>query len=218
MENTLSTRPRHYTAQSARLSLRHVPNALTVGRILAAPVFGVLLLHGGGTADWRTGIVFALAALTDQIDGCLARRWQAESRFGALADPLADKLIIGTALVALVHLDRISGWTLLVLVVRQAVLWGARAHARGRYGFPVSSLARVSAWVLYAALGMIIVTRPTVAWPPLLLWVGVALALAEVVPYGNVIRRNTRATGDRVALDVVKDQATTGRGRRWTKG
>ena len=191
LESRLLT-PRRYPHWPPQPPLRYVPNALTVGRIFAAPVFGILLLRAGDGRDWRAGILFAVAAITDQVDGCLARRWQVESRFGALADPLADKLIIGIAIAVLVHAHRVSAWAFLLLLARQAALWGVRMYARGRYGFPVSRMAKTSAWVLYAILGVIVVSDPATRWPQWILWFGIALALAEIVPYGNVIWAHAR--------------------------
>lgn len=165
---------------------------MTVGRILVTPVFGIVLLRAGDGQDWWAGILFGVAAVTDQIDGWLARRWRVESRFGALADPLADKLIIGTAFVVLVDADRIPVWAFVLLLARQAALWGTRMHVRGRYGFPVSRMAKVSAWVLYAALWVIMVTDPATWWPQLFLWAGIALGLAEVRLYADIIRQHER--------------------------
>ena len=76
---------------------RFIPNALTIARFIAIPVFVWLYLEAGDGAAWGAGIFFAAAALTDQVDGYLARRWHVESRFGTVADPLADRLMIGTA-------------------------------------------------------------------------------------------------------------------------
>ncbi|NES28118.1 hypothetical protein GCE86_08780 [Micromonospora terminaliae] len=202
-------------------SRRHLPNALSIGRILITPIFGVTLIQAGDGHSWRAGALFGAAALTDQIDGWLARRWRAESRLGALVDPLADKLIIGTAMVVLMHAGRIPEVAFALVLLRQGVLWGARAYSRGRYGFPVSRMARASAWVLYASLWLIIITPPGTRWPLGLFWVGIALALAEVWPYTQVLRRHSRRPSDTVpgAADLV-DQGGQLRDRRdaaWTR-
>ena len=76
---------------------RSIPNALTIARFGAIPVFAWLYLEAGDGPAWGAAIFFAAAAFTDQLDGYLARRWQVESRFGTVADPLADRLMIGTA-------------------------------------------------------------------------------------------------------------------------
>jgi phosphatidylglycerophosphate synthase len=86
---------------SWREARRHVPNALTIARFAAIPVFACLYLRAGDGPAWGAGIFFAAAALTDQVDGYLARRWSVQSAFGTVADPLADRLMIGTAVVLL---------------------------------------------------------------------------------------------------------------------
>ena len=87
--------------------LRQLPNALTILRFAAIPLFVVLLVRDQDGPSWPAGIVFALAAITDQLDGWLARRWQVESAFGKVADPLADRLMIDVAVVLLVVYDRL---------------------------------------------------------------------------------------------------------------
>ena len=79
--------------------VRQIPNALTLIRFAAIPLFVWLLLDERTGPSWPAGIVFGLAAITDQLDGYLARRWHVESQFGKVADPLADRLMIDTAVV-----------------------------------------------------------------------------------------------------------------------
>src|ERR687895_991526 len=86
---------------------RQLPNALTIVRFAAIPVFAWLYLAAGDGPAWGAGLFFAGAALTDQVDGYLARRWHVESRFGIIADPLADRLMIGTAVVLMWATGRI---------------------------------------------------------------------------------------------------------------
>jgi CDP-diacylglycerol---glycerol-3-phosphate 3-phosphatidyltransferase len=100
----------------------NVANALTVVRLLLVPVFGALLLHRHGhVASWRVGAfgVFAVAAFTDRIDGEIARRRHLVTEFGKLADPIADKALIGTALVGLSWLGRLPWWLTGLIVVRE---------------------------------------------------------------------------------------------------
>ena len=93
-------------AATARLQ-QQLPNALTLARLVVIPVFAVLLLTSDGGRSWAAAIVFGAAALTDQIDGFLARRWRVESSFGKIADPLADRLLIDTAVILLWHAGRL---------------------------------------------------------------------------------------------------------------
>src|SRR6185503_13848131 len=102
--------------------LRQLPNALTILRFAAIPLFIVLLVRDQDGPSWPAGIVFALAAITDQLDGWLARRWQVESAFGKVADPLADRLMIDVAVVLLVVYDRLPWIALLVIGARDLFL------------------------------------------------------------------------------------------------
>ena len=81
--------------------LAQLPNALTMLRLALIPLFIALFLRADDGHSWAAGIVFAVAGITDQVDGWLARRWQVESRFGRLADPLADRLMIDAAVILL---------------------------------------------------------------------------------------------------------------------
>jgi CDP-diacylglycerol--glycerol-3-phosphate 3-phosphatidyltransferase len=100
----------------------NLANALTVSRLLLVPVFAALLFAGdGGETGWRVAAcaVFALASLTDRIDGEVARRRQLVTDFGKLADPIADKALIGTALVGLSLLGELAWWVTVVVLVRE---------------------------------------------------------------------------------------------------
>src|SRR4051794_10704397 len=84
-------------ARAVPAPLAAIPNALTIFRLICVPVYIVLILDSDGGHSWPAAIVFGVAAVTDQIDGWLARRWRVESEFGKVADPLADRLMIDAA-------------------------------------------------------------------------------------------------------------------------
>lgn len=108
--------------------LRKLPNQLTWLRIACIPVVVILMLEGATvtdgmpfvptTVDILAAVVFALAAITDFFDGWLARRFGVESVLGKLLDPLADKLLIVSALIILVEKHRLAGWIAVILIVR----------------------------------------------------------------------------------------------------
>src|SRR3977135_4577325 len=97
----------------------NVPNVLTVIRILLVPVLVVALLEKTGGGDLLAAIVFAVASLTDAIDGYLARSRNSVTTFGKLMDPIADKLLIIPALVGLVSLDRLEAWVVEGIISRE---------------------------------------------------------------------------------------------------
>jgi CDP-diacylglycerol--glycerol-3-phosphate 3-phosphatidyltransferase len=100
---------------------RYIPNALTALRFALVPVFIVLMVKASGGHSWAAGVVFAIAGITDQVDGALARRWHVESEIGKYADPLADRLMIDSA-VLLLYLDDRLPWPALVIVFGRDVL------------------------------------------------------------------------------------------------
>jgi len=106
--------------------LAHVPNALTVSRILLIPVFVVFFLEPTPERSLYAAAVFGLAALTDAVDGYLARRWGQVTRLGKLLDPIADKLLILTALFLLVGFDVVEAWVAIVLAGRELFVTGLR--------------------------------------------------------------------------------------------
>lgn len=163
---------------------RHVPNALTIVRFAAVPVFAWLYLRAGDGAAWGAGVFFAGAAITDQIDGFLARRWHVESRFGTIADPLADRLMIGTAVVLMWATGRIPLLVAAVVVGRDlALVVGYRLLNPRGLELEVTFLGKLATWVLYASLAFALVTAEGTAWPLVLVWIGVALALLAGLQY-----------------------------------
>jgi cardiolipin synthase (CMP-forming) len=163
---------------------RHVPNGLTLARFAAIPVFAWLYLRAGDGPAWGAGIFFAAAAFTDQVDGYLARRWHVESRFGRVADPFADRLMIGVAVILMWATGRIPLVAALVIIARDLLLVvGYKVLAPVGYELEVTFLGKLATWVLYASLGLVLVTEEGTRWPLVLLWIGIALALGAAVQY-----------------------------------
>src|SRR3954454_25260233 len=106
-----------------------IPNLLTVFRILLVPVLVTALLSGLEIGDTLAAIVFVIASLTDALDGWLARRNETVTTFGKLMDPLADKLLVTSALVSLVALDRVQAWVAMVIIAREFAVTGLRQMA-----------------------------------------------------------------------------------------
>ena len=156
-----------------------IPNALTIARFAAIPAFVVLEAPAEGGKSWAAAIVFAAAALTDQLDGWLARRWHVESRFGTVADPLADRLMIDAAVVLLWYHGRLPWLALILILARDLVLVAGYKLVMPRgYELSVSFLGKLATWVLYASLALMLVTAEGTDLPYVLFWVGLGLALA----------------------------------------
>jgi CDP-diacylglycerol--glycerol-3-phosphate 3-phosphatidyltransferase len=169
--------------------VRKIPNALTVLRFIAIPVFVWLLFQDEEGPSWAAGAVFGLAAITDQLDGYLARRWQVESQFGKIADPLADRLMIDTAVVLLVALDRLP-WVALLILVRDVLLVGGYKVVVPRgYEFEVSWVGKIATWGLYASIALVLVTEKATWWPLACFWVSLALAVVAAAQYVLKARR-----------------------------
>jgi CDP-diacylglycerol--glycerol-3-phosphate 3-phosphatidyltransferase len=163
--------------------LAQLPNALTLFRLGLIPVFAALVLAADEGKSWPAAIVFAVAGVTDQVDGFLARRWDVESAFGKVADPLADRLMIDVAVILLWHADRLP-WVALAIPARDVLLIAATPLAvRRGYRFEVNLLGKAATWLLYASLAFVMVTSPDAHWPLWIFWTGFALAVASLVPY-----------------------------------
>jgi CDP-diacylglycerol--glycerol-3-phosphate 3-phosphatidyltransferase len=117
----------------------NVPNVLTVTRILLVPVLVVALLEKTGGGDLLAAIVFAIASLTDAIDGYLARSRNWVTTFGKLMDPIADKLLIVAALIALVSLGRLEAWVAMVIIAREFAVTVLRVAAGAGQGVVISA-------------------------------------------------------------------------------
>lgn len=105
----------------------NIPNALTVGRILIIPVFILLLtLWQGPMSQMIAALIFALASLTDYLDGYLARKWKVVSNFGKFADPMADKILVMTAFIMLVELKIAPAWVVAIIICRELAVTGLR--------------------------------------------------------------------------------------------
>jgi CDP-diacylglycerol--glycerol-3-phosphate 3-phosphatidyltransferase len=169
---------------AARAPLAHIPNALTVARLVALPVYVVLMLGADDGYSWPAALVFGAAGVTDRLDGWLARRWRVQSAFGKVADPLADRLLIDAAVVLLWLDGRLPWAALAIVLVRDALLLaGYKVVVPLGYDFSVNLLGKAATLLLYTALAFTMVTRPGTDWPLVIFWVGVALAVAAAALY-----------------------------------
>ena len=110
----------------------NLPNKLTILRVIMIPFFVVLLLYDGGSqASLRlaAAVVFILASLTDLLDGKIARKYNLVTNFGKFMDPLADKLLVCSALICLIELGQLPAWMVIVIISREFIISGFRLVA-----------------------------------------------------------------------------------------
>jgi len=117
--------------EETALIIFNVPNLLSLSRILSVPVFIVLMLDPSPVRALAAGVVFSLASATDWLDGYLARKWGQVTKMGKLLDPIADKILIMSALVILVELrpEIVHSWMAILIIGREFAVTGLRAIA-----------------------------------------------------------------------------------------
>ncbi|WP_290851666.1 CDP-diacylglycerol--glycerol-3-phosphate 3-phosphatidyltransferase [Gordonia sp. (in: high G+C Gram-positive bacteria)] len=166
----------------------NIANALTVFRIVLVPVFVVLLFVGGGDETvWRVSafVVFAVAAFTDQLDGRLARKLNLVTDFGKMADPIADKALIGAALLSLSLLGDLPWWVTVVILAREIGVTLLRFWVL-RYGvIPASRGGKLKTLLQSVAIGLFVLPLAgawhTAAW--VLMIAAVVATVATGVDY-----------------------------------
>ncbi len=170
--------------------VRQLPNALTVLRLIAIPFFIVLLWQAEGGHSLAAGILFAAASTTDWLDGYLARRFEVQSRFGRIADPLADRVLITSAVLLLLWHDRLPLVAVVLLLGRDLILFaGFKLAAERGYELSVVYIGKTATFILMVALTCVMVTGPAADWPLVAVWVGVALAIAAGAVYVATVGR-----------------------------
>jgi CDP-diacylglycerol--glycerol-3-phosphate 3-phosphatidyltransferase len=193
----------------------NLPNALTVARIFLVPLLVVVLLTKfegrlilGVRKELVGAAIFAVASLTDWLDGYLARRRQQVTTLGQLMDPLADKLLITAALVSLVQMDLAPAWMVAVILGRELAVTVLRSLAYGRgVTIPASPLGKVKMVAQVVAILLLILGRDHLAgfevvgqWA---LWVAVGTAVVSALDYyrryGQMV--NPKPTGLEGATD-----------------
>ena len=162
----------------------NLPNLLTVLRIMLVPVLVVALLGNTPAGDVLAAIVFALASLTDFVDGYLARSRGSVTTFGKLMDPLADKLLVVGALLCLVSLHRLEGWVAMVIIARELAVTVLRAGAaQGGTIIAASMLGKVKTCVQIAAILAVIAVHESTLWVSLLVYFAVAITVLSGLEY-----------------------------------
>jgi CDP-diacylglycerol--glycerol-3-phosphate 3-phosphatidyltransferase len=190
----------------------NLPNVLTLLRILLVPVLVVALLDETANGDLLAAIVFALASVTDAMDGYLARTRNAITTFGKLMDPIADKLLIIAALVVLVSLHRLAGWVAMVIIARELTVTVTRMQAT-QHGVVIAAnlWGKAKTIVQVAAIFFLIaVGEPSPGWVDGLVYGMVAITIVSGVDYFFGLRRVLREAEARGAEAAAAAPAKPG--------
>jgi len=148
------------------LKLNTLPNWLTIGRLLAAPAIILLTMWPGKVLGISAAIVFSIAAITDILDGYYARKTGQVSEFGMLIDPIADKVIVASALVMMVHLQRVPAWMVALIISREFAVSGLRAFSGTRgLVIPANMMGKVKTTLQVLALIGLMVDYPFLGIP-----------------------------------------------------
>jgi len=167
----------------------NVANLVTIGRIALVPFFAAaLLVDGGESVLWRViaTVIFVAAALTDKVDGYLARRHDLVTSLGALLDPIADKLLIGTALVILSSFGELPWWITVVILVREVGITVLRfALLSGATTLPVSRGGKLKTVLQSVAIAIYLLPLSTLPdWNSVVAAIAMGLAVAITVVTG----------------------------------
>ena len=140
--------------------LKKIPNILTIGRIIIVPFFVLAFYLPGFYGDLTACVLFVIASFTDFLDGMLARMMGEESKLGELLDPIADKIIVATALILLVMSGTIRHYEVIaaiIILTREILISGLREFlARGRIKLPVTNLAKLKTFLQMVAISLLL--------------------------------------------------------------
>jgi CDP-diacylglycerol--glycerol-3-phosphate 3-phosphatidyltransferase len=185
----MTASPRPEDAKSSvpvrsRRAKRELPNWLSLFRLLSSPALAVLLLIDAEGLRFVTATIFGLAAITDYLDGYLARRWQVVSTIGVFIDLAADKILVSTVLIVLVGTGAVPSWMAAVIVAREFVISGLRSQAAAS-GIVISA-SQLGKWktavTLVALLAALLFPMHS---PPI--WVQIGLWLATIITVVSAI-------------------------------
>ena len=210
----------------------NLPNALTIARIFFVPllvaalveqsfsvrVFGTTITH-----EWLALAIFLVAAATDLLDGYLARRWGQVTTIGTLLDPIADKLLISSALISLVQVNAVAGWMVILIVGREFAISGLRSIAAAEgYTIRASDLGKTKMVAQVTAISFLLVSihHPEIAtlsyW---MMWVVVLFAVLSAIGYFSKfwrkvdIRIKTRRRRELLRIERRRKMSAMGQGR-----
>lgn len=162
--------------------MKELPNILTLIRIGLIPLLLIALYMSSVTSYWVAAILFTFAILTDYLDGVLARSMGAQSSFGRVLDPIADKLLVASTLMMLVYFDRAPIIPAILIVCREIIVSGLREYlSEFKVSIPVTKLAKIKTAIQFFAI-LVLILGEEATTIPLLYYVGeIALWVAALL-------------------------------------
>lgn len=175
----------------------NLPNKLTMFRVILIPFFVFFMLtdYVGEASKWIALGIFILASLTDLLDGKIARKYNLVTNFGKFMDPLADKLLVCSALICLVDLDRIPSWIVIIIIAREFVISGFRLIASDNgvviaasyWGKFKTTFQMIMVCLMIADISRIAIVTQVV------MWIALALTVISLIDY---LWKNRAVMGD----------------------
>ncbi|HEX3880463.1 MAG TPA: CDP-diacylglycerol--glycerol-3-phosphate 3-phosphatidyltransferase [Bryobacteraceae bacterium] len=193
----------------------NLPNTLTIARIFFVPLLvaalvqtrdGITLGRFHVTNDWLALAIFLVAALTDLMDGYLARRWRQVTTIGTLLDPIADKMLVSAALISLVQVGVLPAWMCILIICREFAVTGLRSIAAAEgYTIKANDLGKTKTISQVAAISAMLVSIRHVVWLPVamaLMWLVVFFSMLSAISY---FRKFWRKIDERIKLRRRKE-------------
>ncbi len=160
----------------------NLPNKITMTRILMVPVFIWVLLSGIENSRLIAVLIFVIASLTDFLDGYLARKYDLVSDFGKLMDPMADKILVTSALIGMVQLGRITVWPVVIILSREFLITSFRSLAASKGSVIAASIwGKIKTVTQIFAIILLMLTNNMVA--DVALWISVGFTIMSAVDY-----------------------------------
>ena len=166
----------------------NLPNKLTILRVIMIPFFVLALLYNGGenqTLRYVAAAIFIIASLTDMLDGKIARKYNLVTNFGKFMDPLADKLLVCSALICLVELKELPAWMVIVIISREFIISGIRLVASDNgVVIAASYWGKFKTTFQMIAVVLLIVGIPALSMvTTAVVWIALVLTVISLVDY-----------------------------------
>ncbi|WP_207768498.1 CDP-diacylglycerol--glycerol-3-phosphate 3-phosphatidyltransferase [Mycobacterium ahvazicum] len=185
---------------AGRVSIANLANVLTLARLVLVPIFLLALFAGGGhetVARIVAFVVFAVACITDRLDGLLARNYGMATEFGAFVDPIADKMLIGSALVGLSMLGDLPWWVTVLILAREIGVTLLRLAVIRRGVIPASWGGKLKTFVQAVAIGLFVLplSGPFLVGASVVMGAAIVLTVVTGIDYVASTVKEVRRTG-----------------------